>query len=349
VVALSPSTRPKPAIPAQALRTSAPTASGAGSSDGRAPGFGRRANQVLEYLLAASPLSHWVVVRFENSSSGVTAAQTSDAAMLVVAGVGDAFALPVEMDLTRADLRGSLGKLSVRAVQLPESSALRKQFGARSCVAAVVVDPARGSHDPFGAIVGLSADPEVTLPIGFSDQLALHADHLSVALGEHYMSFQREHDQIVDRDAVNGFDTTTSWVDRLHLLDRHCTATGEDAAVAVLNIDGLVETKDRFGREAADEALREISYVLRSLSMPNAYFARLDANRLVCVRLGLSGFDAQYWANDLRRSLVSAVESAPVNLSVRIGMATRIWGQRRSLEVAQTRASKQASGQPVAR
>jgi GGDEF domain-containing protein len=333
--------RPIPSNVSNVSNTSVARATGAT----RGSSFDRRATQVLEYLLSVSPLAQWAVVRFETQPNATTLTGTQCPGMRIVTSVGDAFALSLELDLTPADFRG---KLSVRSVQLRESSALRMQFGVRSCVAAMVIDPRRGSNDPFGAIVGLSAEADVVLPDGFTEQLALHADHLSAALGEHNMSFQLEHDRIVDRDAVNGFDTPTSWADRLHLLDRHCAATGEDAAVAVIAIDGLVETKDRFGREAADECLREISYVLRSLSMPNAYFARLDANRLVVVRLGVRGFDAQYWVNDLRVALANAVEAAPVAIRCRIGMATRIWGQRRSLDLAQTRAAKQATGQPNA-
>jgi hypothetical protein len=65
------------------------------------------------------------------------------------------------------------------------------------------------------------------------------------------------------------------------------------------------------------------------------------------VRVGIRGFDSEYWANDLRAALNLVIESSSIATAsavrCRVGVATRTWGQRRGLEQAQNRATKQAS------
>jgi GGDEF domain-containing protein len=302
----------------------------------RPAGFDRVAGDVLAHLLRTSPMACWLVVRFGGADS-------QD--LRIMKSVGETPLAP-EMGITRADLSGTLAGQLVR---LRASSRLSQQIGVRSCVAAVIGDESTGTSVPFGAIVGLDSSVDVVIPGGFGEQLRLHASHLESALRDHQLSFAAEHNHITDRDLVNGFDTAFAWTDRLHLLDRHCTAVGDDASVAVIDIDGLGVLKQQFGYLAADELLREISFMLRSLSLPNAHFARLTEDRIVVARVGSDharGFDAEYWANDLRTALRLAIESSPLATAsavrCRVGVASRIWGQRRGLEQAQNRAAKDA-------
>jgi GGDEF domain-containing protein len=301
----------------------------------RPAGFDRVAGDVLEHLLLTSPLACWLVVRFGGADSQE---------LRIIKSVGAASLAP-ELSITRADLSGTLAG---RLVRLRSSSRLTQQIGVRSCVAAAIGDESTGASAPFGAIIGLDSSVDVVLPSGFGEQLRLHANYLESALRDHRLSFAAEHNCITDRDLVNGFDTAFAWTDRLHLLDRHCAAVGDNASVAVIDIDGLGVLKQQFGYLAADELLREISFVLRSLSLPNAHFARLADNRIVVARVGSDltrGFDAEYWGNDLRTALRSAIESSPLATAsavrCRVGVASRVWGQRRGLEQAQNRAAKQ--------
>jgi GGDEF domain-containing protein len=304
----------------------------------RPVGFDRVAGEVLEHLLLTSPLGQWIVVRFDGDDRQ---------RLRIVKSAGDAFALAPELGITRADLSGTLAG---RLVRLRGSSLLARQLGVRSCVAAVIGDSIAGTSAPYGAIVGMDSSLAPTLPEGFGGQLRLHASHLESALSEHRSSFAMEHARIAERDLVNGFDTAAAWADRVHLVDRHCAAIGDDASVAVIDVDGLGVLKQHFGYLAADEFLREISFTLRSLSLPNAHFARLADDRIVVVRVGPErshGFNLEYWANDLRVALNLAIVSSSIATAsavrCRVGVASRIWGQRRGLELAQNRATKQAS------
>jgi GGDEF domain-containing protein len=313
----------------------------------RPVGFDRVAGEVLDHLLNTSPLAQWLVVRFEGS------------AMRIVKSAGTAYPFAPERSLARADLSGkpASGRETgtapkARVVRLRESSELTTQFGVRSCIAATIGDASTGTNAPFGAIVGLDSAGDFELPTGFGEELRLHAHHLSSALRNHRVSFAAEHELLQDRDVVNGFDTSGVWIDRLHLLDRHCSAIGEDATIAVVDVDGLGVLRQQFGHLAADEFIREISYTLRSLSLPNAYFGRLVDDRLVVARVGndTNGFDRHgrdYWAKDLRSALAQSIASSPTAnaaaVRCRVGVATRSWGQRRGLEQAQGRAAKRAS------
>ncbi len=306
-------------------------ASAAGASDSaqtrrsqtRQAGFDRTVREVLEHLRRTSPIAQWVVVRFDGS------------AMHVVQSIGESFAIAPDLALHRADIAG---KPSVRTVGLRENSRLVSQFGVRSCVAALIPSPTTGTSAAYGAIVGIDACVDVEVSEVLVDQLRLHALHLASALAQHHFSFAREHARLCRVDSVNGFDTPEAWVERVHVLERHCAAVGESAVVAVVALEDRASLNRRLGHLGADEFLREISFVLRAVSLPNAFFGFLDDSHLVLVRLATLGFDDRYWERDLRSSLAAAMENDVLKVACRLGVSPRLRGERRSIEQAQTRA-----------
>lgn len=287
----------------------------------RAVSFDRTVREVLEHLRQTSPLAQWVVTRFDGNS------------MRIVQSIGSAFSLSPENELDRKDITG---KLVVGSVRLRPTSVLVERFGVRSCVAAVVGSSARGTSAPFGAIIGLDPCDNIEISAEFTEQLRLHARHLEAALAEHHASFERVHSSLNDVDPINGFDSAATWSERVHLLDRHCSGVADDAAVAVIDVGSRAGLTQRFGHTVAEELLREISYALRSVCGPDAFFGVLDDEHVSVVRLAPSAVDAKRWQRDLRNAIETAVGRDVVSIGV--GVAVRTYGQHRALEQAQARA-----------
>ena len=287
----------------------------------RAVSFDRTVREVLEHLRQTSPMAQWVVTRFDGN------------AMRIVQSIGAVFALSPEMELDRKDITG---KLVVGSVRLRPTSVLVEHFGVRSCVAAVVGSSSRGTSAPFGAIIGLDPGDDVEMSGEFTEQLRLHARHLEAALAEHQASFERAHSALSGVDPINGFDSAATWSERVHLLDRHCSGVADEAAIAVIDVGSRARLTQRFGHTVAEELLREISYAVRSVSGPGAFFGVLDDEHVSVVRLASSAVDAEGWNHDLRTAIENAVRRDVVAIGV--GVATRECGQRRALEQAQVRA-----------
>lgn len=285
----------------------------------RPPGFDRTARDVLEHLRRTSTIAQWMVVRFDAG------------AMRIVHSIGDSFTIPASWELQRADISG---KLSVRVVRIRESSQLRSRFGFRSCVAAVIANATTGTSAPYGAIIGLDTSEDVETSGELLDQLRLHSRHLSSALAQHHAAFAREHTALCRVDLVNGFDTPETWVERVHVLDRHCWAIAELAAVAVVRLECRPALIRRFGHVGAEEFRREISYALRAVSTPDAFFGVIDDDHLAVVRLESPGLNGEDWERDLRLSVGGTADGAASNGLVGVGVAMRLAGERRGVEQA---------------
>jgi hypothetical protein len=244
--------------------------------------FAQTSWKVLDQLKAHCPALSWTLRLVEDSPE-------VDNGAGVLAHVGRA--------IERGSSRGSRGEGTATAEPNVPS--------------VIVWDP---DGRAFAELVGRGPDG-TEVPQQLLGDVTLYGRLLEAVLSQQITDFSRRHDAISaigDRDPVNGFDSRSSWLQRVELLDEQCAGLGVEATAVVIEFVGIDRIRANFGRLAADERIRDQSFRLRSMCESDAdfgtYFGMLERDRCGLIRMGSSTADIRPWLARVCHPSVASTE-----------------------------------------
>jgi diguanylate cyclase (GGDEF)-like protein len=147
--------------------------------------------------------------------------------------------------------------------------------------------------------------------------VALLMTALAVAvawLGQQHRKLRKQEAQLVSMahyDALTGLPNRTLLADRLQQAMARIHRQGGRLALAFIDLDQFKPVNDRFGHEAGDQLLVEISRRMRGELREQDTLARLGGDEFVALIINVEG---DYGVDSLLNRLLAAV-SAPVELA----------------------------------
>lgn len=144
--------------------------------------------------------------------------------------------------------------------------------------------------------------------------------------------------QAAETDALTGLPNRRAL---LRQLDRGLAhAAKRPFAVAILDLDHFKAVNDTHGHNAGDTVLREVAAVMRRLSSPSRFFARLGGEEFALVALQSRFEDSRAVCEELRDAIAALEFTAPdgqrfaVNASIGLARITRTVSASNALQAA---------------
>ena len=138
---------------------------------------------------------------------------------------------------------------------------------------------------------------------------------------------ERKFRDLADHDELTGLANRRSFEQSYRRAVARSLRFGEPISLLLVDIDGLKEINDRMGHSVGSEALRHVARILDGEKRADDLAARWGGDEFVLLMPGAEETAAQRVAERiLHRTRTSMLESAPVSVTVTIGIASDVAG-----------------------
>ncbi len=255
------------------------------------PGLLDAARLVVDHLCAHSPIPYWALTRGHG--------QGAEAVVVAAHDRRGHEAAPSFVDLDELAV-WSAGIIAGRreAVVIDPNTAM-------TAVGRPVQDR---DGEVFGVLCGLFGGPVSTLPPHLLDTIDVHAHLLgSVLTYELAASGAARHaDELTEvmlRDELTGLLNRGGWNRMIEAEAARSRRSGNGFTVAVIDMDGLKTTNDRFGHAAGDRKLVSLANALVAISRAGDWAARLGGDEFALYAADTAAGDAPRIVDRIRREL----------------------------------------------
>jgi diguanylate cyclase (GGDEF)-like protein len=274
--------------------------------------FAATSGRVLRYLRTTIGLDTWLVGRRQGEDWLVLTADTPELE-------GARF---LWKDTLCARVHQGLAEWATEDVDaVPALVEARDQLGIP--IRSFVTVPLRSDDgELLGTLCGVGYAPA---PGAFDDsqaQLETFGDLLgSLLSAELRLEREARHREVAELDAqtdpLTGLGNRRRWDEQLRIEEQRCQRYGSSAAILTLDVNGLKAVNDRWGHDAGDALLRQMSDVLRQECRPGDVVARLGGDEFAVLLAEASAEQAEVVAERLQRAFEQANTSAALGLAVR--------------------------------
>lgn len=179
----------------------------------------------------------------------------------------------------------------------------------------------RGDAAVYGTVCGFglrAAPPTLARALPLVEQIARLLSSI-LAMEGAAAARQELVDRVVEeseRDVLTGLLNRRGWERALDVEEARCRRSGSDAAVLVLDLDGLKGVNDSRGHQAGDEFLRRTADVLRGNSRPSDVLARTGGDEFAVLMVREGAPSPEEFARDYAARLAGALAAADCPVSI---------------------------------